>query len=519
MNRTTIRWLAKWGLGIVPVVAGCAPLPEVSTVGPPPKQGDGGIVVAESHMLLKGPALKTGEPVNDCAGPGMGVAVQGSLINNKYQYDANGEPCTLAELLFDGGTQVGQRPADPGITLSFYDNLSLARPSPSAKRAQPERLAAIPPIQVQSELLDIKPLSPLEGGGRIASPAPLVLDMRTPAKPRDAAVAKAKAGPQPAPDPLVATLTGWQRKPATGPVAEADAAALRQIDKLGKGVLPQSEEDTLAQLSSSLRERERQIEEERRRHAQTQGYEEESGARGAIARQEWQQREGELQKQLDENRRRLDQLEQLAQRLKDEKDQKEKAYQKKISSLSADLQAAQAQADASRRQLILQAAAKIAEAEQIAKAARMQEQDMKLREAARMQEEAEGMMDRALSGGSKIAMAGVSGSVPSNLGPLLLSETPVVLHAKNQSLEDLLATVLKQAEPRAGVWKADWQLSPQAQRLLKEKWSLTAEASVQQVLAQITQQVQAKHGFKLSFTQFNKSRLLVVTDGTPADAE
>lgn len=519
MSKITTRWLATWGLGLAPVVVGCSPLPKVDTFGPPPKTGDGGVLVAESKMLPGGVAGKTGGPVNDCTGPGIGVAVQGSVDGSKYQYDSNGEPCKLAELLFDGRTEVGQRPADPGIALSFYDPLELTRPTTS-KRAQPERLAAIPPIKVQSELLDIKPLSPLEGGGKLAGPAPLVLDMRNPTPARDQLASRLKTAQSTGQDPLVATLTSWQRQKGDAPLPEADAAALRKIDNLGKGVLPQSEEDTLAQMASHLRERERQIEEERRRHLQNQGYQEESDARGAIARNEWQQRENELTKQLDENRNRLDQLEQLAQRLRDEKEQKEKAYQKKISSLSADLQAAQAQADASRRQLILQAAAKIAEAEQIAKAARMQEQDMKMREAVRMQEEAESMMDRALSAdGNRVAMGGVSASVPSNLGPLLLSETPVVIHAKNQSLEDLLATVLQQAKPRAGVWKADWQLSPGAQKLLKEKWSLTAEASVQQVLAQITQQVQAKHGLTLSFTQFNKSRLLVVTDVPSSSGE
>lgn len=515
MGRKMNRRFYKLFLGAAPVmVAGCGGIPEVSTFGPAPKLGDDGIVVAESYM--GGDTTSLG-PVNDCTGPGMGVGVQGSFTDDAYQYDDNGEPCRVAELLFDGGSVVGKRPADPGITVAFHDNMSMTKPTASG-RVKAEKLEAIPSVEVKSELLRIKKLSPSKNVGDVAAPVPLVLNMMGEGagentKSRDGKMISST-------DPLLATLTSWQKSGGGMKEDEANAAAKRQLDKLGKGVLPQTEEDGLAQLSSKLREREREIEEERRLHAEMDDFGQASGARSTAANNEWQRREGELKRELESNRQRLDQLEQLAQRLKAEKDQKERAYQAKISTLSADLQAAQAQAETSRRNLILQAAAKISEAEQIARAAKMQEQDIKLREAMRLREEADEMMDKALSTGERgTTMGAVPAAMPKLTDPLLLSEAPVLIHAKNQSLEDLLATVLKQAEARAGVWKADWQLSPGAQKLLKEKWSLTAEASVQQVLAQITQQVKAKHGLVLSFTQFNKSRLLVVTDGKPQATE
>lgn len=487
---------------------GCAstasPAPE--SVFAPPHEGDDGVVIAESAVVQgvsKGGSV-TGA-VDDCTGPGLGVTVEGTLSGDHYLFDKNGEPCDAAQTLFDGRNDITKRQTDPAITLNFRDNLG---PLPD-KDALPG-LQPIPEIKLKSELLPnanaaIEPA---------AGPSTAQLGNKTAPAVQVASIAPAKA------DPLVATLASWDKQDAVYAErsSEANDAANREIGKISKDVQGAREQENVSKLMAELRERERQVEEEQRRHAETLARAQQNREITTAARAEWQQKEQELQNNLDSTKQRLAQFEDLSQHLAADKTAKEKAYQEQISNLSNDLKVAEAQADTSRRELVLQAAAKIAEAEQLGHAAQMQEQEIKLREAARLKAEAETMMDRALAikAGNSVVVGGV-GAPPAV--PLALMDTPVVLHANGQTLSDILTTILGQAQPQAGQWKAEWQLTPAAQYIMKEKWSLTAEAPVQQVLSQLQQQVKAAHGLSLTFTQFGQSRLLVVTDATPLSIE
>lgn len=461
--------------------AGCAARsapPE--TVFSAPHAGDGGIVIAESFMV---PGTTTATDAtgttDDCAGPGLGVRVNSAVSGGNFLYDKNGEPCEAAQTLFDGSTPLGRRAADPGITLAVYDATG---PIPQA----PDDMAQLPSVKVNSKLY--------KGQAR-----------------------RAGVG-SPAGDPLLATLTKWQKQDATTAmrINEADAAAARNIDTISRDA--RNEEESKAQLMAKLRERERQVEEERRRNESTLERAQANRATTSAAQTAWQQKENELQAELEATRQRLAQFQQLNQRLTEEKTAKEVAYQNRIHRLSSDLKAAEIQADNSRRELVLQAAAKIAEAEQLAHAAQLQEQDSRLREAARLKQEAETIMDRALAikAGQGVVVQGTGAPQPA---PMALLQTPVVVHARQQTLPQILEDLLTQARPQAGQWQADWQLSAAAQRLLTEKWSLTAEAPMEDVLAQLRQQVKAADGVTLSFTQFSQSRLLVVTDATTQPAE
>lgn len=473
--------------------------PQLATF-PAPRAGDEGVVIAESKMLLgTTTATSTIGTTEDCAGPGLGIIVQGSTGEGKYLYDITGEPCDSAQILFDGRTKLGQRSADPAITLTFHDTLGPIPPTPprteptKVKDKKAEPLSALPPIRVVTSLLENQPdISPAAGPAPQSKP---VKTTQTPSKP----------------DPLLATLTTWQAQDSTVAtrMSESEAAAARNLENMAQEARQRQENEAIAQLAAKLRERERQIQEEQRRHTESLERASQNREQTLAARQSWQQRENELQAQLATTQERLQQFERLSSQLQTEKARKEQAYQQQIQTLSADLKAAEQQAETSRRELILRAAAKIAEAEQLAHAAQLQEQDIKLREAARLKSEAETMLDRALAlkAGQQVTVAGAPPAANMALG-----KTPVVLREKDQPLPALFQTILKQAAPQAGEWQADWQLSPAAQKVLNEKWSLTAEAPVEQVFAQLAEQVQKAHGITLKFTQFTQSRLVVITD-------
>lgn len=486
-------------------LSACATAPvATSSTFPPPAMADDGIVIAESAMV---PGLSLGNTItggtDDCTGPGLGITVEGTLNTQRFLYDKNGEPCDAAQMLFDGRAAINQRGSDPSINLTFHNSFGAA-PQGNGLDSLPG-LEPIPTIRLQSSAL--MPENALD----TIEPAAGSIHLGNKAAPQ-AAQPMAPKGP----DPLVATLNSWQKQDVVYATRsdEATAAAERNLDHIARGNQARTDQENLAKLTATLRERERQVQEEQRRHTETLERAQKNRDITLAAREQWQQKEGELQANLAATQERLRQYEELSRRLAAEKDTKEQAYQQKIATLGADLKAAEAQADTSRRELVLKAAAKIAEAEQLANAAKLQEQEIKLREAARLKAEAETMMDRALAmkAGNNVVVGGMG--LPPAV-PLALMETPVVLHANNQTLPDILAGILNQAVPQAGEWKADWQLSPQVQHLLKEKWSLTAEAPLQQVLAQLQQQVAAAHGVSLQFTQFGQSRLLVVTDATP----
>ncbi len=483
------------------LVTGCASVP-VTTGFQPPRTGDEGVVIAET-TLVSGVSVGnsiTGQ-TDDCSGPGLGIKVDGTTGGDHFLFDKNGEPCEAAQTLFDGRTSANRRQADPSINLTFHDTLGPVPSTSSLPGLQP-----IPEIRLKSELLPASDIAPAAGPATAAAAGKPV-----PAKPVEVAALK--------PDPLVATLSSWEQQDViyASRSDEATAAAERNINQISKDIQSGRDQENVAKLMATLRERERQVQEEQRRHQETLERAQSNRDVTVAARNQWQQKEQELQASLTATQARLAQFEELSRRLNAEKAEKEKAYQEQISTLSADLKAAEAQADVSRRELVLKAAAKIAEAEQLANAAQLQEQEIKLREAARLKAEAETMMDRALAmkaGGSVVSSAATHPAVP-----MALMQTPIVLQASNQTLPDILANILNLAAPQAGQWKADWQLSAPLRHILKEKWSLTAEASVQDVLAQLQQQVQAAHGATLVFTQFGQSRLLVVTDATPPATE
>lgn len=486
-------------------LVGCATTEGTASFAPP-QNGDDGVVIAESAIVE---GVSNGQTAagsrDDCSGPGLGVTVQSTLADGRYLFDKNGEPCEAAQTLFDGRQALYQRQADPSIQLSVHDSLG---PVPD-KDVLPG-LKPLPEIRLKSEVL------PGEGALAKVEPAAGTLTTKLANKSAPTPAALNSKGP----DPVLATLESWNNQDAVYAQrsTEADAAAARNIANIAKTGQGTTEQETMAKLMAQLRERERQVQEEQRRHEETLERAQENRQITTAARTEWQQKEQQLQASLTATQARLGQYEQLSQRLSAEQSAKEKAYQDQISTLNADLKAAEAQADTSRRQLVLQAAAKIAEAEQLATAAKLQEQDIKLREAARLKAEAETMMDRALAikAGQSVVVNGV-GAPPAV--PLALMETPIVLHANDQTLPELLSTIMKLAAPQAGEWKTDWQLSSPTMGLMKEKWSLTAEAPVQQVLFQLKQQVKEAHGVDLVFTQFGQSRLLVVTDATVAPAE
>ncbi len=466
-------------------LTGCGWLTTTKPRGPlavfqAPQRGDGGIEIARTRML-PGAQPRSAEvgQVADCYGPGLGVQIETSRGVQTRLFDANGEPCDAATLLFDGSRPTGQRQADPLISIRVHDSFGtilderLDSPASSA-RTPMGSLAAIPAITVTESLTE--------------------------------AQADAASG-----DPLSDILTRWQRHDAVRAVAaesplEADT---RSLNRMVTAAVEQSSGAAAASLAAQLRDRERLLEDERRRHENTLADSAQNRALTQANRDAWQQEQNRLQSELATAQSRAQQFEQLASRLEEQKTRQEAAMGERIATLSGSLQLAEKQAESNRRDLILEAAAKVAEAQALATAARLDTQNDQLAEATRLHAQANALMDEVLLA-RQDRLEPKAG--PAATADLPLTEAPVVLEARERTLPDILTEVLQQAAPHSGAWRAEWQLGKQGQKLLQERWSLTAEATVGEILTQLNLQVQQVHGLRLAFTPFNQTRVLVVTE-------
>lgn len=88
----------------------------------------------------------------------------------------------------------------------------------------------------------------------------------------------------------------------------------------------------------------------------------------------------------------------------------------------------------------------------------------------------------------------------------------VVVHQDNQTLESLLAGVLKHAEPFTGPWQIRWKISDQNRDLMTEKFSLDAEAPFEEFVSYLAQYIVNDRGVKLSVSLFDNERIIVISD-------
>jgi hypothetical protein len=449
-----------------------------------PTARDDGVEIARTMVL--NPSHTTPLRNQDCVGGGVGVVIENRTGAQQLTFDASGEPCHDAQVLFDGGRPSGQRAADPTIQIRVHDALgTLLNERPGRDRTletirAAQGLPAIPEIKVSEDLL------------RSLSTEPAT----------------------PGEDPLLRTLNQWQSADGVtaGRVEESTEAGTRTLQRMVRAAEANSSSAAAAQLAAQLRERERTLTETQRRMAETMARSAENRATTQAARDAWATEQNRLVGELESAKARAAQFEALAARLQDENKRKEAAYSDKISTLAGSLKVAEAQADAGRRQLIMQAAAKVAEAQALAEAAKIEAQSQQLAEASRLQAEANALMDKVLMVREEVKdIAPAAG--PTMAATLPILEAPVALQAKQRTLPEILNEVLQQAAPHSGAWRAEWQLGAKGESLLNERWSLTAEATIGQIIAALSQQVAAEHGFTLKATPFAQTRVLVISVG------
>ncbi len=476
------------------MLAGCATwqgeeLPAGALLQPEPimapKLGDGGIVIADTVYHPAGLAGALGEDEADCKGPGLGIRVEGIAGEEHYRFGADGEPCKPPKILFDGRNAVDSRPPPPSLHIAFADQLG------------PQPKTAITAPDFQAEILQIgeafaKTADEFASTGSVPSNTHTMQDKGM---------------------ELAQTVKRWRILKES----EKLLADIRDIDRMSSTDLLKTYQDKILELQARLRETESQKETQALKNAQLQSNVELTRQQYEATGSAWNQKENKLQTEVLELKTRLSEYERYNQKLAKSKQETEEQYRQRIMSMQAELNIQQEKSAQVRKELIMEAAGKIAEAEKLAFAARMAEREAMQREAARKRQESELLLSRAmqLNNGQTVMVPGLSEEIGQimNPMPIKLENTLLALHVEGKTLQAMMEDVMAQMEKTAGKWNVNWQLAAQNQFLLEETWTLTAEATFGEIIEFITKRVKETHNLDLSFQRFDKVKLIVISDG------
>ncbi|HEX2859134.1 MAG TPA: hypothetical protein VHP58_02935 [Alphaproteobacteria bacterium] len=93
-----------------------------------------------------------------------------------------------------------------------------------------------------------------------------------------------------------------------------------------------------------------------------------------------------------------------------------------------------------------------------------------------------------------------------------LRQYRVVVHEDGKTLEELLGTVLKRAEPFTGPWRIKWKISPENRDIITTRFSLDTETTFDQFVSYLAQYLVNDRGVKVTFSMFDRDRILIVSD-------
>jgi hypothetical protein len=93
-----------------------------------------------------------------------------------------------------------------------------------------------------------------------------------------------------------------------------------------------------------------------------------------------------------------------------------------------------------------------------------------------------------------------------------LQDVRVALDMENVTIRQAVDSIIGSAAPKAGPWKVRWQLAEENRYLLDEPMHITAETTVDEFLAFLTEKVVNMSGVKLNTKVFNIGRVIVISD-------
>ena len=93
-----------------------------------------------------------------------------------------------------------------------------------------------------------------------------------------------------------------------------------------------------------------------------------------------------------------------------------------------------------------------------------------------------------------------------------LDDSKITLHVEDEKFEDLMLRAVNHAAINAGPWQLKWKLKKENEILLFTKFSLDAETTFGEFIANVRQYIVNYNGVRLNFRVFKEKRVLIVSD-------
>lgn len=97
-------------------------------------------------------------------------------------------------------------------------------------------------------------------------------------------------------------------------------------------------------------------------------------------------------------------------------------------------------------------------------------------------------------------------------GYIPLGNITMTVNIENESVRQVVDTVVRMASEKAGPWQVKWRLRRQNDFLLSEKVNITAETTFEQFLEYLVDRINNLTGIQLFVTRFDGSRILIISD-------
>ena len=515
-------------------LAGCATSQSERVPSPLAADLDKGVLIANTGSVGPVSATKVTRVPSDCeAGLGLGITVHTATADDRFLFDREGDPCPEASVMFDGSQQANRRAAALGVDINFTD--------PFAEQILPEEPQIDDPLDFAFDLPHTSLANPDEVSGLNAPRTHEELRESADSMPAEvAAMADDIKENDPLGEDLNKTIKGWRANEDRDRLlreTEKILADVRTVKRVASLEQMRQQQDRVLELTALLREAERKAQLQREQKERI-----EAAASKKTALLETQStvtdlENNKLRSQVETLQARIQDFDRYNKRLKDQYEQRQQELQEKIANLSADLKETETRSKASRQAAILQAATQIAEAERLAFAAQVAQRQQLEMEAQRLQMEALELSGKAQSlpnkvpddlgpeGLDRVYSSMVSGRVRDadieRLANIVinghataesLGEATFALEAQDIPLKEIFALIVADVEDMAGSWRISWQLRPKNSEIPQEKWTVTAESTVNDFISYVARQVYKAHGVKLAFKMFGKNRVVVITE-------
>ena len=494
---------------------------------------EGGVVLASTSVVGKARATEITVSPSDCiADVGLGVSVDTATEKTDYLFDHNGKPCNVADIMFDGKYKSFTRGTPPGINIDFIDPYAEklipevadfgdeVAIVPAGALANPDQVAGLPAPDTHAELAETADAMPAE----IASAADALRDGKQEAINNQ----------------LSSTIKNWRANEDRERLirdTEQILADVRTVKRLATLEQMRRQQDQILELTALLREAERKAQLQQKHRDDLQAAVSKKTALLENERTITGLENNRLREQVEQLQARIGDFDRYNQKLKKSYEQRQAELQNQIATLSADLKETENQAKTSRQAAVLQAAQQIAEAERLAYAAQIAQRQQLEMEAHRLQLEASKLAGKAQtlpnkipenvgpSGLDKVYASLVSGNIKDadieRLARIVvngeataqsLGEAKIALNVEDMPLRDVFALIAADVEGEVGAWRVSWQLHPKLEHIAAEKWTVAAEATVDEFIGYVAKKVQDTHGVKLSFKMFGKNRVVIISD-------